>query len=151
MLLSKLSHERVAGNPDVDDPSESKCSRQETNVAYVKLVKSSSHRNRIMPKLRRAQGLSSELRRVPFDHSLILNLVLVDSAIWSTQLRGQTNALLMIKVARGRFELPSAGDSYLGQADPEPNRDGQVSGPNVRAMLDHYTTGLRCARHVMLQ
>jgi len=45
-------------------------------------------------------------------------------------------------VARGRFELPSAGDSYL-QGIQSLLGTPSISGPNVRAMLDHYTTGLR--------
>ncbi len=52
------------------------------------------------------------------------------------------------EVARGRFELPSAGDSCLESRDPEPTRGLSVeSGPKrPLAMLDHYTTGLRTER-----
>ncbi len=50
---------------------------------------------------------------------------------------------MKLEIARGRFELPSAGDSYPHRVDPEPNRDAPNVWPDVRAMLDHYTTGLR--------
>jgi hypothetical protein len=48
------------------------------------------------------------------------------------------------RVARGRFELPSAGDSSLhSRRIQSPLGTWLTSGPNVHAMLDHYTTGLR--------
>jgi hypothetical protein len=51
-------------------------------------------------------------------------------------------------VARGRFELPSAGCSNpFVRGDPEPTRDASVFlARNAHAMLDHYTTGLRRSR-----
>jgi hypothetical protein len=62
--------------------------------------------------------------------------------------RSDEGCRLHSKVARGRFELPSAGDSYpMSLGDPEPTRDASCPAHNVHAMLDHYTTGLRKAPH----
>jgi hypothetical protein len=48
------------------------------------------------------------------------------------------------EVARGRFELPSAGDSYPFFAGIQsPLGTLAYLAPNAHAMLDHYTTGLR--------
>jgi len=59
----------------------------------------------------------------------------------------QTDGDLLVndcKVARGRFELPSAGDSYpiLGGIQ-SPLGTLAYLAHNVHAMLDHYTTGLQ--------
>ena len=48
------------------------------------------------------------------------------------------------EVARGRFELPSAGDSYPMLAGIQsPLGTLAHLARNAHAMLDHYTTGLR--------
>ena len=48
------------------------------------------------------------------------------------------------QVARGRFELPSAGDPYpIHEGIQSPLGTLACLARNVHAMLDHYTTGLR--------
>src|SRR5438270_12762375 len=56
----------------------------------------------------------------------------------------KTNPCPAQQVARGRFELPSAGDSYPISKGIQ-SQLGTLSclARNVHAMLDHYTTGLR--------
>src|SRR5437764_13343228 len=50
-------------------------------------------------------------------------------------------------VARGRFELPSAGDSYpIHEGIQSPLGTLACLARNAHAMLDHYTTGLRRLR-----
>src|SRR5438309_11897587 len=56
----------------------------------------------------------------------------------------KTNPCPAQQVARGRFELPSAGDSYPILAGIQsPLGTLAHLARNAHAMLDHYTTGLR--------
>src|SRR5947209_8910051 len=102
----------------------------------------------------------------PFVHSsLRLSLVAQDKGyapVCSQRLRFRADEIPEVKepeidpplwreVARGRFELPSAGDSYPIGRDPEPIRDVYMSGPQrpcyARPLHHRATKGSALARY----
>jgi|GEM_PF-3927186 len=76
-------------------------------------------------------GSANNLRLVEFSREK--EFVLIQP--FSLRLEGSPGE---IRTPVGRCLLPL-------RADPEPTRDDSYFWPNVRAMLDHYTTGLRDA------